>query len=321
MSRLFVVVLSVLLAAGCATRPCRDGIISEELPLTLDDLSEIREGEKNHELILQEYTLFESPNLETYVNTVAANIAAVSTRPHLPYKVILLDDDDVNIFGGPGGHIYMTRGMVNFVESEAELAGMLAHEIGHISAYEYANIPQLSRLKQLHTALLKGSEIARDSIGTYGTAFHYGMKGIDRAAPIIAQRYGNDQEVEADKKAIEYLLAAGYDPRGLESFADRLAKVQMQDVGRFVILLNTHPPFQVRRDRLTEKVSDLDLNEGEIEFQKDTLNEVRQLAVNSSDSIIFEPKTGVHRVSESEVMPIDREKFNSISPRKRDGWL
>lgn len=322
MPRWFLILLSILFVIGCASRPSRKGVISQELPLTLQDLAEIKAGEKNYEEVLEEYRVFPSPKLEAYVNTIAANVAAVSTRPHLPYHVVFLDDDEVNVFGGPGGYIYMTRGLLNFVESESELAGILAHEIGHISHYEYSNIPQHTRIKFIYSNLMKGSEMAKDSIGTYGTAMHYGLKGIGKAAPVIARRFSDDQEIHADEKAVEYMLAAGYDPRGFQKFIDRLSRVEMGDVNRFVLLMNTHPPFQDRRAVLKNRVDDINFESGKIEFKKDTLGEVRQIAVNASDSIVFEPEAGVARSSPFEFQEVQPAKDEKVSPpRKRWGWF
>lgn len=295
--RYFLVVLfSSLVLIGCVHRTSRKGVLSQELPLTLGDLAEIRSGETNHRKILQEYKRFESPKLETYLNAIAANVAQVSTRPHLPYRVIILDSEEVNMFGGPGGFIYITRGLLNFVESEPELAGLLSHEIGHISAYEYANIPHQTKVKFVYNALLRGSELAKDGIGTYGTAVNYGIKGLGKAAPVIAQQFGHDQEILADKRAVEYLMKAGYDPRGFQKFIERLSRIPMEDVGRFVIFLNTHPPFQDRRAVLADLLRGTDFDSGKIEFKQDLLTEVRQVTINSQDSIIFEPQLGVHQV-------------------------
>lgn len=323
MSRRFLIVLSILILAGCARhRASRGGVISQELPLTLDDLAEIRAGEENHKKVLEQYWIYQSPKLETYANAVTASIAEVSTRPHLPYHVEFLDDDEVNIFGGPGGYIYITRGMMNFVESESELAGIIAHEIGHISHHEYSVIPHQSKVKVVYSGLLKGSELAKDSIGTYGTAANYGLKGLAKAAPIVTGKFSEDLEIEADESAVKYLTAAGYDPQGYQKFIDRLSRVEMADVGRFVNYMNTHPPFQSRRTILNQRVAAAAVDTAKIEFKQDKLNEVRQTTVNAPTSIIFEPAFGVHHVDPMEVQQAEHGKDEKLpAPRKRWGWF
>lgn len=323
MFRKFLTILSIfILAAGCATRPSRKGVISQELPLTLGDLAEIKAGEENHTKILEEYKIYNSPKLEAYVNAIASSIAEVSTRPHLPYQVVLLDDDEVKIFGGPGGYIYISRGLLNFVESESELAAVVAHEIGHISAYEYAHIPQRGKIKFVYENLMRGSELAKDAVGTYGTAFNYGMKGIQKAAPIVARRFGNDEEVLADENAVKYLMKAGYDPRGLDQFLERLSRVDMNDVNRFVEFMHIHPPFQARRMALKEDLSDINFESGKIEFKKDLLTEVRQTTINAPNSIVFQPEIGVHRAEPMQPAPAAKEDEEKMVPmRKRWGWF
>ncbi|HTL47639.1 MAG TPA: M48 family metalloprotease [Verrucomicrobiae bacterium] len=298
-----------LLATGCHHLD-RKGIISTELPLTLDDLGEIKAGEENHERVLENYRVFDSPKLQAYISKIADNIAAVSTRPHLPYKIILLDDEEVNMFGGPGGYIYMTRGLLNFVGTEDEIAALLAHEIGHISHYDYSSIPQHTNMKKLHQYMLKGSELARDSIGTYGTAINYGLKGMEKAAPYVSRRFNADAEIVADDMAIKFMTQAGYDARGLQTFMDRLSKVEMGDVGRFVLFMNAHPPFQDRRMMLDERLAKMTFDEKavSIEFKADTLAEVRQTSVNAPSSILFVPQLGVHHVTPLALEDLQRKE-------------
>lgn len=286
--------LCLMLTAGCA-RIDRKGVISQDLPITLDDLSEIRAGELNHEKVLEDYDPFVSPKLDRYLNEIARNVADVSTRPSLPYKVVVLDDDsEVNMFGGPGGYIYMTTGLLNFVGSESEIAGLIAHEIGHISHHDYSNIPYATKMQKVHGALLKGTELARDSIGTYGTAAYYTMKYSGKVAPYLGRRFDSDSEIVADEHAIKYLQDAGYDPRGLQTFMERLSRVPMDDVGRFVTFMNVHPPFQDRRSLLEDRLAKLPVMEaGSLDFKPDLLGETRQETVNATPtSILFSPKEG-----------------------------
>lgn len=322
MFRIVIILIFLFAAAGCA-KSTRNGVLSQQLPLTLDDIAEIKAGELNHEKVLWEYRIYESAQLQTYVNTIAANLAAVSTRPHLPYKVILLDSDEINLFGGPGGYLYITRGLFNFVTSESELAGAIAHEIAHVANYEYSGIPHLSKVKFVYSNLLRGSEMAKGAIGTYGTALNYGLKGVGQAAPRIAKRFSNDQEILADERAIDYLVKAGYDPRGFQKFEERLATVEMRDVNRFVIYMSTHPPFVDRRQALNTRIKNLALERGKIEFKKDLLAEIRQQSVNTPDSVVFEPSFGTHEISPLDLPQGERDKqdkqFNV--DRRRWAWF
>jgi predicted Zn-dependent protease len=234
---------------------------------------------------------------------------------------VLLDDEEVNMFGGPGGYIYITRGFLNFIESESELAAALAHEVAHIASHQYSNIPKYDKMKKVYEGLLKGSELAKDAIGTYGTAANQGLKYLGRAAPHVARRFGHDEEIVADQKTVEYLMAAGYDPRGLHLLMDRLARINMDDVGRFVNFMNTHPPFPDRRKLVQEKLGQIDFTKGDIEFNKDTLNEVRQITINAPDSIIFEPELGVHRLTPNEVEDNLEKNVQKVPAKRRVAWF
>lgn len=344
-ARWFLMGLTILAFVGCATRPSRDGVMSASLPLTVDDLAEIREGQKHREIVLEEYELYDSPKAQVYLNAIAKSIAEVSSRPNLPYQVVLLDDDDINIFGGPGGNIYMTRGMLNFVESETEIAGILAHEIAHVAGYEYSTIPQIGKGKKLYGVLKSGTELASDSIGTYGTVAKYTIRGVEKAKPHLAKRYSRDQEVEADKLAVEFLVKAGYNPNGYEIFNDRLSKVPMEDVKRFVLMMNTHPPFQERRVRLKKLIKK---NKGNVTAQKrDMLSEIRMQMVNKvvvtptpevevkvreapdepeekveiKESVIFKPALGAHLGSPAKIDEASSEGTSLVPQKKRLGWF
>lgn len=318
--RILQVVLIAVLAAGCAHRTSRDGVISQELPLTVDDLSEIKDGKKNHEKVLWEYREYKSPKLEKYCNAIAASIAEVSERPHLPYQVILLDSDEVNVFGGPGGYIYITRGFFDFIDSEGELAGAIAHEIVHVANYEYSSIPHLSKIQKAYNLALSGSEFAKSSIGTYGTAANVGLKGIGKAAPAIAKRFGHDDEVETDEKAIEVLVKAGYDPRGYLKFVEKLSRIGVDDIEKFSVFMSTHPPFADRRVLLNNKIGRMALDSGKIAFKKDMmLTETRQETVNKPDTIVFSPRF------ESSHSPYEmpQSKKQEVTPYrdKSTGWF
>jgi predicted Zn-dependent protease len=314
-----VVILAI--ASGCS-RVDRKGIMSQELPLTVDDLAEIRAGERNHEEVLLQYKYYDSPKMEAYLNTIAASLADVSTRPNLPYRVVILDEDEVNMFGGPGGFIYVTSGLLKFVESESEMAGLLAHEIAHISHFDYSNIPQLTKMQTVYKGLLRGTELARDSIGSYGTAAYYGVKGIGKVAPYVGGQFAADQEIIADDLAVKFLKKAGYDPRGLHKAVEKLAKVKKSEVGRYVIYMDVHPPFQDRRSALADNLEDYDPAAGDIEIKQDTLNEMRQMMVNTPDSIVFQPRLefGMHSADPMMTQNQSKETMNN-SPERKRLWL
>ncbi len=315
-----LILLSMTFFSGCAQHISRKGVMSEKLPLTVGDFAEILKGAENHEKVLEEYPLYKNPKLEIYLNKIAGDLAGVSIRPKLPYRVYVLDVDQVNVFGGPGGYIYITLGFLNFVRSEAELAGVIAHEIAHISVRDYLDVPHYKKMKLAYQGLLKGTELARSSIGTYGTAANAAVKGIGRAAPYFARHFSSDAEVVADEKAVEYLWKAHYDPRAYQQLVERLAQVEMTDLSRFMDLINTHPPFKERREMLQDQIEELKFEGGSIEFRTDTFYEIHQPdpAKLPPSSILFEPQLGVRRIDPMEMGQLQREREEKFTPlRKR----
>lgn len=327
-----IILMAVWVLPGCVSknRASRDGLISKELPLTVDDLSEIKEGLANHKRVLWQYQIYKSPKLQKYCDLIAAEIAEVSTRPHLPYHVTILDTDEVNIFGGPGGYIYITKGMFKYIKTEGELAGILAHEITHVANYEYSNIPHLTKVKKVYGLMLSGSELVKNTgvAGPYGSATNMVLSEGGKRAPILFKRFTSDQEVNTDEVAVETLVKAGYNPREYQQFVEKLARVNMDEVGKFVLLLNTHPPFEARRQLLSDRVKKLKLT-GSINepTEGDLFEAIQQSEVlpkpavqpppppaepPPARSIVFEPK--FRSVTDDSVM-------GSVSPSKQQAKM
>jgi len=173
-----------------------------------------------------------------------------------------------------------------------------------------------------YDALLKGTEIAKDSIGTYGTAANCGVRGLGQIGPKIAKRFDKDQEVVADGRAVRYLVKAGYDPRGYQEMVDRLAHIPMDQVKKFVLYMHTHPPFRDRRTVLESEVGRVDFKSGSIEFRKDMLNEVRQLTLNAaSESIVFKTLVDAHPGNPVEFDAVSGSKRGKFAHRKRWSWF
>ena len=176
--------------------------------------------------------------LETYLESVASKLGQCSQRPEIRYSVRVLDAPDViNAFSIPGGHIYVTSGLLDFVQTEAELAAVLGHEIGHIVARHSIN--RIARVG-LFTLLLAQ---ARESglIPDAATA----QKLADIAMPILFEAdartfYSRDDEIEADLLGQYEMVRAGWDPEGEATLLARLAKKSPEN-GPLAALIATHP--------------------------------------------------------------------------------
>lgn len=170
-------------------------------------------GQKEHPKILQQFGgAYEDQEVNAYVSSVGNLLARTSELPNLNFTFTVLDTPIVNAFALPGGYVYITRGLMALAENEAEVAGVLAHEIGHVTAR--------------HSAERYGSTVAA-SVATTLLGVLTGGGAVSRAAGgasvLALQSYSRDQEFEADTLGVRYLSRVGYDPAAMSSF---LAKLQ-----------------------------------------------------------------------------------------------
>ena len=185
----------------------------------------------------------EDEELTAYVNQVADKIAAHSDL-HIPLKVTVLESEEINAFALPGGFLYVNAGLIDRTETESELAGVLAHELAHITARHgarlmgKANIANiLFQAAQVAALVFTGGAVG---IGAY-YALQYGFFGLGMVLDLTLLGVSRDYEEEADQLGVQYAWNAGYDPSGFITFFDKLAseKGYVQSASFF----RTHPPF------------------------------------------------------------------------------
>jgi predicted Zn-dependent protease len=212
-----------LLAVSLALQPGCDRVenpaTGEMEYTTLSPEREKQIGEQQHPLILQQFGgEYPDPELQAYVDRVGSQLAAASDLPDAEFTFTLLDTDVPNAFALPGGYVYITRGLLTLAENEAEMAGVLGHEIGHVTARHSA---------QRQTRATGAGVLA--TLGTIGAAILGGeMAGrlAQQVTGVGAQAYlagySREQELEADQLGIRYLARAGYDARAMASFLEKL---------------------------------------------------------------------------------------------------
>ena len=216
----FVLVLALSLTLLACT-PVRNPATGELQYTSMTPAEERRLGQEEHPKVLKSFGgAYDDPELAAYLEQVGERVARVSEVPDLRFTFTLLDTPDVNAFALPGGYVYVTRGLLALVNDEAELAGVLGHEIGHIAArhtalrYDQAMLGQLGALgATILGAVLFGEEGAR-----------LGANLGNLAATAYVQGYSRQQEFEADELGIRYLVRAGYDARAMASFLDSLKR-------------------------------------------------------------------------------------------------
>jgi predicted Zn-dependent protease len=176
----------------------------------LGDLEETLGGSQHEEMVAAFGGEYEDEAVRDYVTSLGSFLAKTSERPDLDYTFTVLDSPVVNAFALPGGYVYVTRGLMALAENEAQLAGVLAHEIGHVNARHGLNRVGAGVFGQIATiglGILLGEEAAQ--IGNT-------VSGLALSA------YSRDQEYEADLLGVKYLARAGYDPNAMAGFLDNL---------------------------------------------------------------------------------------------------
>lgn len=175
--------------------------------------------------------LVKDDGLQKYVNSVGRWVASQSERPDLPWHFGVIDSEDLNAFSAPGGYVVITKGMYRKFTNEAQLAGVLGHEIGHVVKKHQLNILQKQQL------LNTGASFLSDKLGKDNKLV---SKAIGSGAEISARSLDKSAEFEADRLGMSYATRAGYDAYGLTDVLQTLSQTNKND-GSVALLFKTHP--------------------------------------------------------------------------------
>ena len=239
---------------SCAVNPVSG---KQELML-LSESDEIDLGRQTDAEVVKEYGVLEDPKLTAYLNDFCQRLGKVSHRPKLSYRFKIVDASVVNAFAVPGGYVYFSRGILATLNSEAELAGVMGHEIGHIAARHSAK--QYSRAQLAQVGLGVGSVFIDSPV----------LSGLAQlGAGMLFMRFSRDNEREADDLGVEYASKAGYDSAQLASFFEALEGMNPgSDRSGLPGWFSTHPSpqdrVQVVRARAKEWQEKLRLRDSKI---------------------------------------------------------
>ncbi len=226
MKQVLMLACGLMVVAACAVNP----VTLEKEFMIISEEKEISIGERSDPVIVQTYGLYEDPALQEYVNEVGQRLVKVCSRKNIAYHFKLLDTDDANAFALPGGYIYLTRGILALMNSEAEMAGVLGHEIGHVVGRDSANqISQQTWMQVVAIAGMAASPSTRELAMAGNMLFNAVMLG-----------YGREKEFLADSQGVEYMFRAGYDPLQMARFLSTLGKIYQGPAG-YAQYLTTHP--------------------------------------------------------------------------------
>jgi predicted Zn-dependent protease len=213
----------------------------------MSEQKEIALGRKTHQQVLQQFGVYDDPVLQAYVQMTGERLARNSHRNNLIYRFTVLDSKDVNAFALPGGYIYITRGLMAYLNSEAELAAVLGHEIGHVTARHSVRQYSATQLANIGATLgaifIPGmNTVGNQLVQLFGTA--------------LLRGYGREHELEADRLGAEYLARTNYDPQAMlqvirvlknqELFETQLAKAEGREPRMYHGLFSTHPDNDTR---------------------------------------------------------------------------
>lgn len=232
----FTLALSLFLT-GCATNPAT----GERHFNLFSESQEIQMGRDADEQISASLGLYPDQELAEYVEDLGLRLAANSERPNLPWTFRVLDDPTVNAFALPGGYIYVTRGILTYLSSEAELAGVVGHEIGHVTAQHSVHRMSSQQLAQLGLGV--GMVLAPE-LQRFGQLASTGLG-------LMFLKFGRDDETQADELGLRYMGREDYDAEEMVGVMVMLDGVsQSSGGGRIPEWLSTHPDPGNRREHI-----------------------------------------------------------------------
>jgi predicted Zn-dependent protease len=223
--------------AACATNPATG---KKEISL-MSESQEISLGQQMDAEVRREMGVYNDPELQRYVESVGMKLARASQRPNLPWHFTVVDEPAVNAFALPGGYIYVTRGILPFLKDETQLAGVLGHEIGHVTARHSAQ--QYTKATTAGLGLTLLSIFVPETRPLQGAA--------ETALGVLFLKHGRDDEVQADQLGVDYTAKTGWNPEGVAGMLKTLSRLDEASGSNRGVpnWLSTHP---APADRVTQ---------------------------------------------------------------------
>ncbi|OGL40886.1 MAG: hypothetical protein A3C43_03935 [Candidatus Schekmanbacteria bacterium RIFCSPHIGHO2_02_FULL_38_11] len=226
-----IILMPSLIFLQCVTNP----VTKEKDFILISEAQEISMGVSADKEVLDTYGLYSDQKLQNYIDEIGQKVAGVSDRKNIKFFFTVVDSTEINAFALPGGYIYITRGILALLNSEAELAGVLGHEIGHVCARHSAK--QISQAIG-YQVLMTGASIALPQLSQWGQI-------SDIIFGTIENGFGRQYELQSDELGQNYEFRAGYDPLQAASFLTTLKKTE-KGTGVFHGLFATHPETENR---------------------------------------------------------------------------
>ena len=239
-------VFSVLIIAVfiyCAINP----VTGQRELMLLSESEEAALGRETDQQIIEQYGIYKDPELNRYLSSIGKKMAGLSHRPDLDYSFKVLDSPVVNAFAVPGGYVYFTRGILAYFNDEAEMAGVLGHELGHISARHSASKYSKQILAQVGLNL--GSMFSEE----FSEWAPVAMMGVQ----MMFLKFSRDDERQADDLGVRYASRSGYDAAAMADFFSTLQRMQPEGQSVLPHWFSTHPDPKDRVQSVRQKTSEL----------------------------------------------------------------
>jgi predicted Zn-dependent protease len=269
--RALLLLLLALAASSGAVAACATNPVTGEREFTLiSESQEIAMGRESDVQVRAEMGIYNDAELTKYVSDIGLKLAKLSERPNLPWQFTVVDQPAINAFALPGGFIYITRGILPFLATEAELAGVLGHEIGHVTARH--SVRQYTRTI--------GGVAALGAIGVFVPAARPFSQLSQQALGLLFLKYGRADELQADQLGARYEATGGWDPAGVPGMLSTLGRLDEAagDSKGVPNWLSTHPEPLTRVSEIEPTVtklkagkSDFTTNRAELERRIDGL--------------------------------------------------
>lgn len=234
-----LLIILFIFIASCATNPVTG---KKEFNL-LSESQEIQLGKEADPSIVAQYGIYDDPKIAKFVDEMGQKMAKISHRPRLKFTFRVVDSPIINAFALPGGYVYFTRGILGYMNSEAELAGVLGHEIGHVTARHGAKAYTRAQLAQV------GLGVGMVFSETFRQFSDVAQLGVG----LLFLRFSRDQERQSDKLGVQYSTAIGYDATNMSHFFGTLANLRKQagagGGGALESWFSTHPDPENREAR------------------------------------------------------------------------
>lgn len=234
-------ILLILSMGACATNPVSG---RRELSL-ISEAQEIQMGKEASAGDVQRVGEFASGPATALVKRIGADMAAKSERPQLPWEFHLLDDAAVNAFAYPGGYIFVTRGLMTHLNSEAELAEVIGHEIGHVTAKHTVAAMSKQQITQIG---LVGASILSPQVAKFGDV-------LGASASLLFMKFGREDELQSDALGFKYSMALGYDVRESPKVFNTLGRLSESAGARIPEWQSTHPDPGNRVQRAEQRIA------------------------------------------------------------------